>query len=240
METAGVSSQVSHHVKAFSTLLSEGSDGTSSERMNTKSVDAMLLLNMESSAISSVDGCGNNEYEIECHEKYCYVKTKSVSAWDTLLMCHKKVTVLYELLSACLAENTDADKNCSLKKGYDARHRVALLVLLTWLNIKWIKMGKEQVEKEGEIINSESSWTMWKLGGIIGAASLTGVTVMAFTGGLAAPAIAQGLGAIAPSLVPAIGASGFAAAASAMGSAAVSVAVAACFGGVTALQGINL
>lgn len=95
----------------FSTLLSEGSDGTSSERMNkelalTKSVDAMVLLNMESSAISSVDGCGNNEYEIECHEKYCYVKTKSVSAWDTLLMCHKKVTVLYELLSACLAENT--------------------------------------------------------------------------------------------------------------------------------------
>lgn len=95
----------------FSTLLSEGSDGTSSERMNkelalTKSVDAMVLLNMESSAISSVDGCGNNEYKIECHEKYCYVKTKSVSAWDTLLMCHKKVTVLYELLSACLAENT--------------------------------------------------------------------------------------------------------------------------------------
>lgn len=124
----------------FSTLLSEGSDGTSSERMNTKSVDAMVLLNMESSAISLVDGCGNNEYEIECHEKYCYVKTKSVSAWDTLLMCHKKVTVLYELLSACLAENTDADKNCSLKKGYDARHRVALLVLLIWLNIKWIKM----------------------------------------------------------------------------------------------------
>ncbi|XP_024038657.1 uncharacterized protein LOC112097647 [Citrus clementina] len=37
---------------------------------------------------------------------------------------------------------------------------------------------------------------MWKLGGIIGAASLTGVTVMAVTG--AAPAIAQGLGAIAP------------------------------------------
>ncbi|KAH9758933.1 transmembrane/coiled-coil protein (DUF726) [Citrus sinensis] len=78
-------------------------------------------------------------------------------------------------------------------------------------------LGKEQVEKEGEIINSESAWTMWKLGGIIGAASLTGVTVMAFTGGLG-------------SLVPAIGASGFAAAASAMGSAAVSVAVAACFG----------
>lgn len=43
--------------------------------------------------------------------------------------------------------------------------------------------GQEQVEKEGEIINSESTWTMWKHGGIIGAAALTGGTVMAVTGG---------------------------------------------------------
>lgn len=93
--------------------------------------------------------------------------------------------------------------------------------------------GQEQVEKEDEIINSGSVWTMWKRGGIIGAAALTGGTMMAVTGGLAAPAIAQGLGAIAPSLgslVPAVGASGFAAAASATGSAAGSVAVAASFG----------
>jgi hypothetical protein len=52
--------------------------------------------------------------------------------------------------------------------------------------------------------------------------------------GLAAPAIAQGMGALAPtfgSIVPAIGASGFAAAASATGSVAGSAAVAASFGG---------
>ncbi|KAK4599916.1 hypothetical protein RGQ29_009818 [Quercus rubra] len=56
---------------------------------------------------------------------------------------------------------------------------------------------------------------------------------MAITGGLAATAVAQGLGALAPTLgsvVPAIGASGFAAAASATGSVAGSAAVAASFG----------
>jgi hypothetical protein len=52
--------------------------------------------------------------------------------------------------------------------------------------------------------------------------------------GLAAPAIAQGLGALAPtlgSIIPVIGAGGFAAAATATGSVAGSVAVAASFGG---------
>lgn len=52
--------------------------------------------------------------------------------------------------------------------------------------------------------------------------------------GLAAPAIAAGFGALAPTLgtiIPAIGASGFAAVATAAGSVAGSVAVAASFGG---------
>lgn len=52
--------------------------------------------------------------------------------------------------------------------------------------------------------------------------------------GLAAPAIAAGFSALAPTLgtlIPVIGASGFAAAASAAGTVAGSVAVAASFGG---------
>ncbi|KAG5123593.1 hypothetical protein JHK82_030330 [Glycine max] len=56
---------------------------------------------------------------------------------------------------------------------------------------------------------------------------------MAITGGLAAPAIAAGLGALAPTLgtlIPVIGANEFAAAASAAGTVAGSVAVAASFG----------
>lgn len=57
---------------------------------------------------------------------------------------------------------------------------------------------------------------------------------MFFTSGLAAPAIAAGFGALAPTLgtiIPVIGASGFAAVATAAGSVAGSVAVAASFGG---------
>lgn len=55
-----------------------------------------------------------------------------------------------------------------------------------------------------------------------------------YSTGLAAPAIAAGFGALAPTLgtlVPVIGAGGFAAAASAAGTVAGSVAVAASFGG---------
>lgn len=61
--------------------------------------------------------------------------------------------------------------------------------------------------------------------------------------GLAAPAIAAGFSALAPTLgtlIPVIGASGFAAAASAAGSVAGSVAVAASFGGEQCYQHENL
>ncbi|GAU34912.1 hypothetical protein TSUD_312430 [Trifolium subterraneum] len=88
-------------------------------------------------------------------------------------------------------------------------------------------------DKEEESMASETSWDKWKRGGIVGAAAVTGGTIMAITGGLAAPAIAQGLGALAPtlgSIIPVIGAGGFAAAATATGSVAGSVAVAASFG----------
>ncbi|XP_073304136.1 uncharacterized protein [Primulina huaijiensis] len=164
-----------------------------------------------------------------------------------MLSYPRKVTVLYELLSACLA-NTPEDnkKSTRRRKGYDARHRVALRLLATWLDVKWIKMEaietmvacsamallKEEESKE-ETRSPERSWAKWKHGGIIGAAALTGGTLMAITGGLAAPAIAAGFSALAPTLgtiIPVIGASGFAAVASAAGSVAGSVAVAASFG----------
>ncbi|KZV16767.1 transmembrane and coiled-coil domain-containing protein 4 [Dorcoceras hygrometricum] len=164
-----------------------------------------------------------------------------------MLSYSRKVTVLYELLSACLADTPeDNKKSTRRRKGYDARHRVALRLLVTWLDVKWIKMEaietmiacsamallKEEESKE-ETQSQESSWTKWKRGGIIGAAALTGGTLMAITGGLAAPAIAAGFSALAPTLgtiIPVIGASGFAAVASAAGSVAGSVAVAASFG----------
>lgn len=167
---------------------------------------------------------------------------------EAVLSCQRKVTVLYELLSACLADIPQDDKKCTRQRtGYDSRHRVALRLLATWLDIKWIKMEavemmvassamavrKAEASKEEEATSSESKWAKWKRGGIIGAAALTGGTLMAITGGLAAPAIAAGFSALAPTLgtlIPVIGASGFAAAASAAGTVAGSVAVAASFG----------
>ncbi|KAF7136431.1 hypothetical protein RHSIM_Rhsim08G0035400 [Rhododendron simsii] len=166
----------------------------------------------------------------------------------TMLSYQRKVTVLYELLSACLADfPEDGKKSKKRRRGYDARHRVALRLLTTWFDINWNKMEaveimvacsamaivKEEQSKEEENQSPKSSWAKWKRGGIIGAAALTGGTLLAITGGLAAPAIAAGLGALAPTLgtlIPVIGASGFAAAASAAGTVAGSVAVAASFG----------
>lgn len=166
----------------------------------------------------------------------------------TMLSYQKKVTVLYELLSACLADIHEGKENCNRRrKGYDARHRVALRLLATWFNIEWTKMEaietmvacsamalvKEQEAKGEEASSAQGKWAKWKRGGIIGAAALTGGTLMAITGGLAAPAIAAGFGALAPTLgtlIPVIGASGFAAAASAAGTVAGSIAVAASFG----------
>ncbi|XP_058009151.1 uncharacterized protein LOC110639583 isoform X2 [Hevea brasiliensis] len=165
-----------------------------------------------------------------------------------MLSYHRKITVLYELLSACLADKRGDNTKCARRrKGYDARHRVALRLLATWLDIKWIKMeaietmvacsamaiAKEEESKQEASQSAESKWAKWKRGGIIGAAAITGGTLLAITGGLAAPAIAAGFSALAPTLgtlIPVIGASGFAAAATAAGTVAGSVAVAASFG----------
>uniref|UniRef100_A0A453JD82 Transmembrane and coiled-coil domain-containing protein 4 n=1 Tax=Aegilops tauschii subsp. strangulata TaxID=200361 RepID=A0A453JD82_AEGTS len=141
---------------------------------------------------------------------------------------HRKMTLLFTLLSACVADKPvsqeeDDRKSSHFRKGYDARHRVALRLLATWLDVKWVKMeaievmvacsamaaAKEQ-EQSGENASPKSKWAKWKRGGIIGAAALTGGALLAITGGLAAPAIAAGFGALAPTLgtiMPVIGAS---------------------------------
>ncbi|WOL10070.1 transmembrane and coiled-coil domain-containing protein 4 isoform X1 [Canna indica] len=166
---------------------------------------------------------------------------------DSPFYRQRRVVLLYEILSACVADTPQEDiKTSKLRKGYDARHRVAVRLLATWLNVEWIKveameimvacsaMAAAKEEKQSqESESTKSKWTKWKRGGMIGAAALTGGALMAISGGLAAPAIAAGFSALAPTLgtlVPVIGASGFAAIASAAGSVAGSVAVAASFG----------
>lgn len=53
----------------------------------------------------------------------------------------RKVSVIYELLSACLVDRLNDDKICEpLPKGYDARHRAVLRLMTTWFDIKWINM----------------------------------------------------------------------------------------------------
>lgn len=53
----------------------------------------------------------------------------------------RKITVLYELLSACLTDMPgDSKTSTRRRKGYDARHRVALRLLATWFDVKWTKM----------------------------------------------------------------------------------------------------
>ncbi|KAK6798035.1 hypothetical protein RDI58_005737 [Solanum bulbocastanum] len=157
----------------------------------------------------------------------------------------RKVNVLYQLSSACLAQSSEESKKYTQRRGYDARHRVALRLLATWFDVKWIKveaiettiacsaMALKEEELKEQSRSPKSSLAKWKRRGIIGAAAVTGGTLLAVTGGLAAPAIAAGFGALAPTLgtlVPVIGASGFAAVAGAAGSVAGSVAVAASFG----------
>ena len=58
---------------------------------------------------------------------------------------HRKMTLLFTLLSACVADKPvsqeeDDRKSSHFRKGYDARHRVALRLLATWLDVKWVKM----------------------------------------------------------------------------------------------------
>jgi hypothetical protein len=58
---------------------------------------------------------------------------------------HRKMALLYALLSACVADKPVSQeeedrKSSHFRKGYDARHRVALRLLATWLDVKWVKM----------------------------------------------------------------------------------------------------
>ncbi|XP_039071293.1 uncharacterized membrane protein C6F6.13c-like [Hibiscus syriacus] len=89
-------------------------------------------------------------------------------------------------------------------------------------------LNKEHAEEVGKSKNDNL-----KLAGMISATAITGGSLIALTGGLVAPAIGHELGALAPtigSLVPAVGVGGIAVAATATGSIAASVAVAASFG----------
>ncbi|KAL2346275.1 hypothetical protein Fmac_000275 [Flemingia macrophylla] len=225
-------------------LLSEESDAIPSERFaerihgqKTKTQDAPSEI-MESSALLPLEKSPSTELVIATFEQPLEEAN--------LISYQRKVTTLYTLVAACVADfPAEKDKKgIHLREGYDARHRAALRLVAAWLGVKWNEMEAMEAmvaytlmnsmskEGEAETVGSENNWDKWKRGSLIGAAAVTGGTVMAITGGLAAPAIAHGLGALAPALggiAPAIG-GGFAAAATATGSVVGSAAVAASFG----------
>lgn len=137
------------------------------------------------------------ECEEDPHEGSSNSKTDEGPVEELMMLSYqRKVTVLYQLLAACLSDIGEKNtKYTRRRKGYDARHRVALRLLATWLDIKWTKMEavemivsssamaivKEQ-ESNKEAQSNESGWAKWKRGGIIGAAALTGGALMAITG----------------------------------------------------------
>uniref|UniRef100_A0A0E0K7T1 DUF726 domain-containing protein n=1 Tax=Oryza punctata TaxID=4537 RepID=A0A0E0K7T1_ORYPU len=265
LEETAASTEAKHHIGAFLRIIFEEDGESSSDRSVqelalAKGVDVMVMsLGNDSEVGSTIKGGDQDALPSSSGTD----KSPGESSHDDLLGInkltlddipannHRKMALLFALLSACVADKPVSQeeedrKSSRFRKGYDARHRVALRLLSTWLDVKWIKMeaievmvacsamaaAKEQ-EQSQESASPKSKWEKWKRGGIIGAAALTGGALLAITGGLAAPAIAAGFGALAPTLgtlVPVIGASGFAAMATAAGSVAGSVAVAASFG----------
>ncbi|XP_020592542.1 transmembrane and coiled-coil domain-containing protein 4-like isoform X2 [Phalaenopsis equestris] len=266
LEETAAYSDANHHVGAYLRIMVEEDNVGSSEKDElqlalAKSIDAMAM-SLETVQPAEEKKAIRHDWSFEPSEpasfKLSAIREEAIRRYNHA--CDRgsmlanisinypmKVTILFELLSACVADSPqDCEKVSVRRKGYDARHRIALRLLATWLDINWTKMeameiivavsamaaNKEQQQSE-ENDSAKSKWAKWKRGGIIGAAALTGGALLAITGGLAAPAIAAGFGALAPTLgtlVPVIGASGFAAVASAAGSVAGSVAVAASFG----------
>ncbi|PKA46499.1 hypothetical protein AXF42_Ash012632 [Apostasia shenzhenica] len=229
------------------------SDRTTTVMQDEHDNDEMHKITDKASTSASTDLTSTKLLAIkdEAINQYNSASDRKLILSDISISYPRKVAIIFELLSACVADSPQGNEKVFVRrKGYDARHRSALRVLATWLDVNWKKVEameimvvfsamaatKEQQQSQ-ESGSGKKKWDKWRRGGIIGAAALTGGALLAITGGvitcLAAPAIAAGFGALAPTLgtlVPVIGASGFAAVATAAGSVAGSVAVAASFG----------
>ncbi|RLN18421.1 transmembrane and coiled-coil domain-containing protein 4-like [Panicum miliaceum] len=248
VEKTAASSDPKHHIGAFLRKIFEDEDDD--EKARSERSDQELALAKAVDAMAMGLECGIIESAAEALKSASCSSDDDDSASSARGKDYRKMAVLYMLLSACVADVNMAEEGMGsprVTKGYDARHRVALRLLATWLDVKWGKMEAVEImvacsamaaakeeEQSRESSSPRSRWENWKRGGIIGAAALTGGTLMAISGGLAAPAIAAGFTALVPALhtlVPIIGASGFAAIATAAGHTAGSVAVAASFGG---------
>ncbi|CAN6323514.1 unnamed protein product [Urochloa humidicola] len=257
VEKTAASSDPKHHIGAFLRKVVEDEDDDEKARSERSDHELALAKAVDAMAMGLETGGGGVESAADALRSGTGSRAAAAASGDDAdddpavarARDYRKMAVLYMLLSACVADVNMAEEGMGsprVTKGYDARHRVALRLLATWLDVRWNKMeaveimvacsamaAAEEEEQSRKSSSPSSRWENWKRGGIIGAAALTGGTLMAISGGLAAPAIAAGFTALVPALhtlVPVIGASGFAAIATAAGHTAGSVAVAASFG----------
>ena len=76
------------------------------------------------------------------------------------------MAVLYMLLSACVADVNMAEEGMGsprVTKGYDARHRVALRLLATWLDVTWNKMVRRPSRHASSIASYEIAYATYIL-----------------------------------------------------------------------------
>eukprot|EP00897_Mesotaenium_endlicherianum_P005207 jgi/Mesen1/4714/ME000241S03750 len=145
---------------------------------------------------------GKEEKEKEERERLAEAREGSrvAQAAGEALSVHVKVAVLWELLSACVADlPEEREGKAPLRAGYDARQRAALRLLATWMDVAWSNVAAMEVmvayaafeaQKQREAASKEaggdkkaSSWQSWKRGALIGAAAVTVGGVLAVTGG---------------------------------------------------------
>lgn len=113
------------------------SERSDQELALAKAVDAMA---MDLESCSVVDTVAE---ALKLPEASCSHHDDDDMALATSARDYRKMAVLYMLLSACVADVNMAEEGMGsprVTKGYDARHRVALRLLATWLDVHWNKM----------------------------------------------------------------------------------------------------
>ena len=77
---------------------------------------------------------------------------------------YRKMAVLYMLLSACVADVNMAEEGMGsprVTKGFDTRHRVALRLLATWLDVTWNKMVRRPLHHASSIDSYEITYAIY-------------------------------------------------------------------------------
>lgn len=114
----------------------ESQERVDQELALAKAVDAMEM------SLQSITNSDQNQNQHLDANSEAQLTVDALELDNSPANYQRKVSLLYELLSACVADipSQDESKSTRFRKGYDARHRAALRLLSTWLNVKWAKM----------------------------------------------------------------------------------------------------